>query len=72
MKLSIKLFLPAYHNVTVHIILIYKEILRVQNYVAMIQPQFMKLSVKLFLPAYHNITVHIILIYKEILRGRNS
>jgi len=31
MKLSLKLFLPAYHNVTVHIIHIYEEILRVQN-----------------------------------------
>jgi hypothetical protein len=31
MKLSVKLFLTAYHNVTIHIILIYEEILRVQN-----------------------------------------
>jgi len=30
MKLSVKLFLPAYHNVTFHIFLVYEEILQVQ------------------------------------------
>ena len=31
MKLSFMLFLPAYHNVTDHILLVYEAILRVQN-----------------------------------------
>jgi len=32
MKPSVKLYLPAYHYVTVHIFIMYKEILRVQNF----------------------------------------
>jgi len=32
MKLSVKLFYPAYHNLTVHIIIVYEEILRVKNW----------------------------------------